>query len=145
MSQRLERYREWLHSRELRFGFADEIADYALRSKITAHNDVPPVDMWHAILPTVALLEKVRERFGPTTITSAYRAPVYNAAIGGERMSWHMRNVAIDFTCGTGTPEAWHAFLVELRNDGAFKGGLGLYRTFVHVDTRGVNADWRGS
>ena len=28
------------------------------------------------------------------------------------------------------------------RDQGRFQGGIGLYPTFVHVDTRGTNADW---
>jgi hypothetical protein len=29
-----------------------------------------------------------------------------------------------------------------MRREGIFKGGLGKYKTFVHVDVRGKNADW---
>ncbi len=30
-----------------------------------------------------------------------------------------------------------------IRSEGKFRGGVGLYPEFVHVDTRGRNADWR--
>jgi len=36
------------------------------------------------------------------------------------------------------------AILRQLRNDSMFQGGIGLYANFVHVDTRGWNADWTG-
>ena len=32
-----------------------------------------------------------------------------------------------------------------MRADKLFQGGIGLYANFVHIDTRGWNADWTGS
>jgi uncharacterized protein YcbK (DUF882 family) len=136
------RYAEWLAARGLRFGFDAEIAALANRFTKGVKNDTPPVELWHEILPTVKVVESVREHFGATTVNSAYRSPMYNAAVGGETKSLHMRNNAVDFVCATGTPEQWAAYLREQRRAGAFRGGIGTYKTFVHVDTRGTNADW---
>lgn len=140
---RVARYREWLTAQGLRFGFANELADLATRVENGITNDVPPIEKWHRILPTVRMVEKVREVFGATTLTSAYRSLAYNIAVGGEKGSWHSRNVACDFQCRDGNPEQWARFLQDLRARGGFSGGIGIYRTFVHVDTRGTNADWR--
>jgi len=30
----------------------------------------------------------------------------------------------------------------KMREEGLFRGGLGLYKTFIHLDTRGRNATW---
>ena len=32
--------------------------------------------------------------------------------------------------------------LQQMRSSGLFSGGIGKYTSFVHVDTRGHNADW---
>lgn len=139
------RYREWLESHaKAQFGFAGEIAALAGRVTKGVGNETPPVELWANIVPTIGLVEMVRREFGPTTIHSAYRAPAYNAVIGGEKNSMHMQNRAIDFACANGTPAQWSEFLHAKRRDGAFKGGIGVYKTFVHVDTRGTNADWTG-
>lgn len=52
-------------------------------------------------------LEQVRLLLGglPVVISSGYRSPELNAAVGGSRSSAHMRGLAVDFTCGAyGTP-----------------------------------------
>ena len=142
---REETYRDWLDSQGLRFGFAAEIAALAQRERAAVGNDTPTESLWPHILPTVRLVESVRERFGPTVIHSAYRAPLYNRAVGGETHSRHMENDAIDFSCATCTPHDWAVFLRGLRDAGVFSGGIGEYATFVHVDTRGHRADWKAA
>lgn len=146
---RVRRYRDWLHTQNLRFGFADELAACCLKVRRGVENDAPPDALWPAILPTVRLVETMRERFGPTVITSAYRSKAYNRAVYADTGveptdSEHSRHTAIDFSCKDGTPLDWRRALLELRIRGEFAGGIGLYHTFVHVDTRGRNADWRG-
>lgn len=140
---RRERYREWLEAQLVRFNFPRELT--ALADNVTkgVQNETPAVELWHHIVPTLRLLERVREQFGATTIRSGYRSPKYNAAVGGEELSLHMTNKAVDFACATGTPVQWAEFLREQRRQGVFAGGIGLYPTFVHVDTRGVNRDWQ--
>lgn len=141
------RYREWLADHaKARFGFAEEIARLANNTTAGVRNSTPPVDLWDAIVPTLRLLERLREQFGPTTITSAYRDRLYNTAVGSGIGSQHIRNTALDFHCRTGTPADWMRALREWRAAGEFAGGVGLYvgRGFVHVDTRGTNADWTG-
>jgi len=43
------------------------------------------------------LLEPVRQRFGPVHVTSGYRSPAVNAAIGGSATSAHCEGFAADF------------------------------------------------
>lgn len=138
--------RAYLEAAGLRFGFAAEIVTCSEKVQGGVANSVPPRDLWPRIVPTVRLVEAVREHFGPTRIHSAYRSPAYNRAVGGAATdSQHTHFRALDFSCATGTPAAWAALLRDLRAGGAFQGGIGVYRTFVHVDTRGTRADWSGS
>jgi uncharacterized protein YcbK (DUF882 family) len=96
-------------------------------------------------------LEPLRRKFGPVRVNSGFRTRSYNASIGGASHSFHVYTMhdgndqAADITCASGTPAQWHAFLagVRKRKRGG-RGGLGLYRTFVHVDIRDYKADWRG-
>ena len=136
------RYAEWLAAQGLRFNFAAETAALSSRVAKGVTNSIPPVEGWHRILPTLALVEAVREQFGAVTLHSAYRSSPYNRAVGGVGDSRHSHNDAIDFSCATGTPTDWAAFLRERRE--ASPGGIGVYGTFTHVDTRGTNADWTG-
>jgi hypothetical protein len=109
-------------------------------------NDYPPEALWRNVAPTVAVLDKLREELGaPIHFLSVYRAPPYNKCIDGSATnSFHMRYQAIDFVCDAGSPGSWAAKLREYRARGVFAGGIGVYRTFVHCDTRGVNRDWTG-
>jgi uncharacterized protein YcbK (DUF882 family) len=141
---RAQRYLEWLHAQNLRFGFALELSSLADRVSKGVRNDTPPVERWHRILPTIRLVESVREAFGPTILNSAYRSMTYNIAVGGVGDSRHSQNDALDISVVGVLPQQVADFLKEQRAKGAFSGGIGVYRTFVHVDTRGTNADWRG-
>jgi hypothetical protein len=109
-------------------------------------NDYPPESLWPNIAPTAAVLDKLREELGaPIHFLSLYRAPPYNKCIDGSATnSFHMRYQAIDFVCDVGNPGSWAAKLKEYRSRGVFAGGIGVYKTFVHCDTRGVNRDWTG-
>jgi uncharacterized protein YcbK (DUF882 family) len=106
---------------------------------------VPPA-AHHELEHLVAeLLDPLRRRFGRTTVTSGYRSPLHNRAVGGAPRSFHRyelqpgRGVAADVRCARGGPREWAAFL-----DSLDAGGLGTYRDFVHVDTRAAHARWSG-
>jgi lysozyme len=106
-------------------------------------NTDPPAELWPNMERTAKVLDEARKRLGASIrITSAYRSPAYNKRIGGVSNSTHVRFNATDLV--TDSPAKLYLVLLDLRREGLFKGGLGLYRSFVHVDTRGVNATWRG-
>ncbi len=108
-------------------------------------NTDPPRELWPNVLPLARVLDEVREAIGhPMVLTSVYRSPAYNATLpGAAKTSQHMRFCAADFKVpGFGAPADWRQAVLKLRDQGVFSGGVGLYKTFVHVDTRGVNRDW---
>ncbi len=55
---------------------------------------------------TARRLEAIREHLGgPVVVTSGYRSPEVNTAVGGSKTSAHCHGLAADFTCPSfGTP-----------------------------------------
>ena len=72
------------------------VSDTAARRGID--ND-PPAELLHALKRTAQGLEAVRVRLGgaPIIISSGYRCPALNAAVGGQPSSQHTRGEAADF------------------------------------------------
>jgi len=100
--------------------------------------------MWKRLAPTLKIADQIRHDLGTelVCINSAYRSPEYNAICSGAASrSYHMKNCALDlvFACG---PEKAAASASKLRDAGAFRGGIGTYSGFIHIDTRGHNATW---
>lgn len=108
-------------------------------------NTDPPQVLWPNIAETVKVLVALKARLGNPAITlnSVYRNRAYNASVGGAHDSQHMKFTAADFVAHDGqSPSHWAHVLHQMRDQGIFSGGIGLYSGFVHVDTRGYNANW---
>jgi hypothetical protein len=109
-------------------------------------NALPPKSLWTNLSATARVLDELRHRLGASVrLNSIYRNQAYNSCLSGAAAeSQHKSMRAADFTAADGNgPQHWRSVLLKMRNDeGLFKGGIGLYNTFVHVDTRGHNADW---
>ncbi len=110
-----------------------------------SRNAVPAKELWTNVVPLVRVMMEFRKRTNrPVVFNSVYRNPVYNAFVGGELDSQHMKFRACDFHVLSGGGEAgdWADMLRTMRREGLFSGGIGLYPRFVHVDTRGFDVDW---
>lgn len=89
-------------------------------------------------------LESLRKVIGlPIQITSGYRCAEYNRLCGGAPESQHQHGFAVDIWVRGKTPGQVKAAAEKV--DAFRKGGIGLYRGWVHVDMRANGpARWRG-
>ena len=88
----------------------------------------------------VVLLQALRKRVGrPITINSGYRTPEHNRRVGGAANSQHLLGTAVDIVINGLTPQ-------EVADEGEKIGftGIGVYRTFTHLDVRPNKTKWRG-
>lgn len=89
----------------------------------------------------LAVLTDVRTHFDkPLKINSACRCPAHNKAVGGEDKSQHMNGMAADFVVVGVSPAKVYQYLTGLYPD---QYGIGLYKTWVHVDVRNDKARWQ--
>lgn len=90
----------------------------------------------------VQLLGYIRTYFGkPVTINSGYRTVDYNKKVGGVSNSQHVQGKAADIVVQDVPPRAVASYLESLFP----LHGIGLYPSFVHVDTRGKKSYWVNS
>lgn len=82
----------------------------------------------------VKLLENIRVHFNaPVTITSGYRTPAHNKAVGGRPLSYHMKGMAADIQVKNHTSKEVAEYASKALGDA---GGVIRYTNFVHVDVR---------
>lgn len=75
----------------------------------------------------------------PITITSGYRSPGTNKAVGGSENSYHLFGMAADFT--TKYLEDTYKLLLNHKELSTYFKGVGYYpdRNFIHVDVRNTD------
>jgi hypothetical protein len=137
-------YRKFLNSIGLRNISVQSIMDTHSKAHGNVHNTLPPRQLWSNIRSTLLALDKVAVRLGEPVgeVVSVYRSPAYNSTCPGAKSnSYHIRNNAIDIRFNS-SPRKVAATARDMRKEGVFKGGVGKYPGFTHLDTRGSNADW---
>lgn len=86
----------------------------------------------------VVYLQRIRNHFdAPVIINSGYRCNKHNKAVGGASGSKHRTGAAADIKVKGVSPRrvAQYAETIGIR-------GIGLYDTFVHIDTRTKKFYW---
>ena len=143
MTTKEQAYCDYIDNLGLEHISGKELITYSRRTRKGVRAGVPPKSKWKNLPETLFLVDAVRRYYGkPVTITSAYRCPAYNKLCGGATQSWHMQGYAIDFVIKGVRPSFVRNLLLKWRQAGEFKGGLGRYSSFTHIDTRGYNATW---
>ena len=136
-------FKSWFDSQGFRNFKGAELTWYFGKVRSGVANTYPPRLLWDNIVPTLRILDRLRDHLArPITLTSTYRAPSYNRAIGSPDGSMHRQFRAADFKVAGVDPRDVAAVLKLWRGSGDFRGGIGTYRTFVHLDTRAGNATW---
>ena len=96
-----------------------------------------PLNLIPNIEHTIVFLDNMRDELGfPISITSSYRSKEFNKLVGGVKDSMHLRFNALDSVPTSGQPrQLWYMEVYALKY--RIKGmGIGLYNTFLHIDTR---------
>lgn len=140
----MKAFTDWFNEQKFRNFSVKEFTNYFAVFRRGVKNSVPPKAKWKNIVPTLRIVDDLRDHFNaPVVILSSYRSPDYNRAIGDAApKSYHMEFNALDIAVAGHSPSEVYAVLLDWRRCGRFKGGLGKYNTFVHIDTRGFNANW---
>lgn len=90
----------------------------------------------------IDVLEDLRNRFGgkPIKISSGCRCAKHNQAVGGEKNSMHTMCLAADISIEGIQPVSIYTYLTQKYPN---KYGVGLYKTWVHIDVRKQRARWQ--
>jgi len=137
-------YTQYLNSLKLKNISAQDVIAAHAKERGGVWNSLPPRQWWTRMGYTLRVADRVSSAMNVPVkeIVSAYRCPKYNARCAGAKTgSYHQANVAIDVQFETSARNVTHAAR-SLRDRGLFKGGVGSYRSFTHIDTRGTNVNW---
>ena len=140
----LNDYARYINSLKMRNISAQDVIDANAKERGSVWNMLPPRMWWTRMGYTLRVVDRISSemRVPVKEIVSAYRSPAYNARCGGaKRQSWHQANVAVDVRFDTSARNVTSAAR-SLRDRGLFKGGVGSYSSFTHIDTRGTNVNW---
>ena len=137
-------YTQYLNSLKLKNITAQDVLSAHAKERSGVWNSLPPRQWWTRMGYTLRVVDRVASAMNVPVkeIVSAYRCPRYNARCPGAKSgSYHQANVAVDVQFETSARNVTHAAR-SLRDRGLFKGGVGSYPTFTHIDTRGTNVNW---
>lgn len=137
-------YVAYLNTLKLKNISAQDVISAHAKQRGNVWNRLPPREWWKRMGYTLRVVDRVSSEMKVPVkeIVSAYRCPLYNARCSGaKKQSWHQANVAVDVRFDTSARQVTAAAR-NLRDRGLFKGGVGSYSSFTHIDTRGENVNW---
>jgi len=137
-------YYRYLTSLKMQRVSPRQVISVHAQSKEGHWNTLPPQALWYRMGYVLRVVERVAREMGvnEVEVISAYRNPAYNARCTGARAgSWHQANVAVDVRFPVKASQVT-ATARQLRDLGLFKGGVGGYWNFTHIDARGENINW---
>ena len=140
----LTEYTRYLNNLKLKSISPAQVIKAHAKNKGSIWNTLPPKMWWTRMGYTLRVADRVAQEMNVTEveIVSAYRCPAYNAHCEGAKVrSWHQANVAVDVKFPMPASKVTAAAR-NLRDRGLFKGGVGGYWNFTHIDTRGENINW---
>lgn len=84
----------------------------------------------------------IRNHFdAPVTVNSGYRCAKHNKNVGGVSNSKHCDGMAMDIAVKGVSPAKVAAFAETIMPK---NGGIGIYKSFVHIDVRETKSRWNG-
>lgn len=140
----LPEYTRYLSKLNLKSICPRQVIEAHAKSHGSIWNTLPPKAWWTRMGYTLRVADRIALEMNvkQVEIISAYRCPAYNAHCeGAKSRSWHQANVALDIKFPA-QASVVTSTARNLRNRGLFKGGVGGYWNFTHIDSRGENMDW---
>lgn len=141
--QLANQYLRYLSGLRLRLVNPEQVIAAHAKERGEVWNSLPPKQWWNRMGYVLRVVDRIalEMNLDEVQVVSAYRNPAYNSKCGGRSRSWHQANVAADIK----TPVSAYKFTKvsrQLREEGLFRGGVGGYWGFTHIDARGENVNW---
>ena len=140
----LPEYTRYLWNLQLKAISPAQVIGAHAKNKGSIWNTLPPKVWWTRMGYTLRVADRIALEMNvkQVEVVSGYRCPAYNAHCeGAKARSWHQANVAVDVKFPMRASQVT-ATARNLRDRGLFKGGVGGYWDFTHIDTRGENMNW---
>lgn len=139
-------YLRYLSALKLKRVDPAQVLESHAKEKGGVWNSIPHKSSWRRMAYTLRVAERIAQEMNVSAseveIISAYRSPDYNARCRGARThSWHQQNIAVDVKFPMRASKVT-AMARQLRDEGLFRGGVGGYWNFTHIDARGQNINW---
>lgn len=137
-------YFRYLTSLKIQRVSVAQVIEAHAKQKGSTWNSIPPKAWWNRMGYVLRVVDRIAREMNvnQVEVISAYRCPAYNAHCPGARAgSWHQANVAADVKFPV-RASLVTATARQLRDLGLFRGGVGGYWNFTHIDARGENINW---
>lgn len=137
-------YLRYLNTLKLQRVNPAQVLESHAKAKGRVWNKIPPKAWWNRMGYTLRIVDRVAKELNvhEVEVISAYRCPAYNARCRGAKSgSCHQENMAADVKFPI-RASVVTATARRLRDHGLFRGGIGGYWNFTHIDSRGTNMNW---